>query len=143
MQTNMDRSYLFKQWLTTLIFAPFLPTIYDLFIHPTEGESFGLLDLYPVILIFSFVLSIPTLIVCYFVFSYLIQLKANAVLTKLTLITLTIIGITITLLTIGGNMAITLIYSFSLSSIITGTLIRIKSKIDAIKSINTALNSDN
>ena len=139
----MDRSYLFKHWLTTLIFAPFLPTVYDIFITPIGGESYGLLDLYPVVLIFSFVLSIPTIIVYYFVFSYLIKLKANPVFTKLILITLTIIGIAITLLAIDGTMAMTLLYSFSLSTILFGTLLRIKSKIGSIKNINTDLNKDN
>ena len=135
----MDRSYLFKHWLTTLIFAPFLPTVYDLLISPTEGESFGLLDLYPIILIFSFILSIPTLIVYYFMFSYLIKRQAKPVLTKLILIILTIIGISITLLIIGGSMTMTLIYSFSLSTIITGTLLKIKSKIDSIINISADL----
>jgi len=136
----MDRSYLFKHWLTTLIFSPFLPTVYDLLFNPVEGESLGLLDLYPIILIFSFVLSIPTLIVYYFVFSFLIMRQANPVSTKLILITVAIIGIAITFLTIGGSMEMTLISSFSLSTIITGVLIRIKSKTDSIKNINAVLN---
>ena len=129
---DMNRSYLFKHWLTTLIFAPFLPTFYDFLINPIEGESFGLLDLYPILLIFSFVLSIPTLVIYYFVFSFLIKRQANPILANLILITLTIIGIAITLLIIGGSMAVTLIYSFSLSTIITGILLRIESKIDSI-----------
>ena len=66
--------------------------------------------------------------------------QANPVSTKLILITVAIIGIAITFLTIGGSMEMTLISSFSLSTIITGVLIRIKSKTDSIKNINAVLN---
>ncbi len=132
----MNRNYIFTHWAATLLIAPFLPTLYDFFFNPIKGEIIGLLDVYPIILLFSFILSLPTLIIYYFVFLYLMKRNANPVLTKVILIVLTIVGIAITILIIGGSLAMTLIYSFSISAFLTGILIRISNKTNPLKMVS-------
>lgn len=137
----MTRAYLFKHWVMTLILAPFLPAIYELFFDPIKGQVIGLLKVYPVIFIFSLVFSIPTLIIYHFVFSYLIKRQTNPALTKTILIILTILGITITILLIGGSLSTTLIYSFSIAACMAGVVIRITKRSDTNKDFEAIVRS--
>jgi hypothetical protein len=129
----MKRNFILNHWLATLILAPFLPTVYDFFFTPIQGQIVGLLVVYPITFVFSLVLSIPTLIVYYFVFWYLSKRQTNPALTKIILISLTVIGIITTILIIGGSLSMMLIYSFSTSAIITGILIRITNRTERSK----------
>ena len=132
---TMNQNYLFKHWLSTLVLAPFLPSVYGLIFKPISGQIVGLLEVYPITLIFSFLFSLPTLLVCFFVLRLLIKRDINPVLTKFILIVLTVIGIATTIFIIGGSLSATLIFAYSLASIITGCIIRIKLKPENRKAI--------
>ena len=126
----MNVNYPFKHWLSTLLIAPFLPTLYELVFNPIKGQIVGLLEVYPIILSFSFFFSGPTFLFYYLTFSVLKKKQSNAELSKLILISLTVVGIVITLLLIGGSLSFTFILSYSLAATITGILFSIKNKSD-------------
>ena len=134
---TMNRNYSFKHWLTTLFFAPFLLTLYELLFNPIKGQMVGLLEVYPVTLVFSLFFSLPTFIIYYFVFLHLIKKHTNPALTKLILISFTVFGIVTTETLIGGSSSMTFIFSYSLSAIITGILLKIKIKADSTERLNT------
>lgn len=129
----MNQNYAIKHWLTTLLLAPFLPSVYELIFKPISGQVVGLLEVYPITLVFSFFFSLPTLFIYFFIFKKLIKQNVNPVLTKLILISLTVIGITTTILLIGGSLSLTLIFAFSLASIIAGCIFKIKKQTDSNK----------
>lgn len=129
----MNQSYILKHWLATLIVAPFLPSLYELIFGSIKGQIVGLLEVYPITIIFSVIFSIPTLVIYYFIFIFLIRNPINSFLVKSILISWTIVGIVITILMIGGSLSKTLIFSYSLAAIVTGTLFRITRKVDVPK----------
>ena len=133
----MNRNYLFKHWLTTLILAPFMAAFYEFLTNTTKGQINGLLEGYATIFIFSFFFSLPTFLIYYFVFSFLIKQNTNPSLTKVILISLTVIGIAATIFIIGGSMTRPLIYFFSISAVIAGILFRITNKMDTAKELKT------
>jgi hypothetical protein len=124
----MRRNYLLKHWLLTLVLAPFLPDVYMFIFKPASGQMTGLLEIYPLFLFFSLLYSLPTLLVYFIVFMLLIEQGTSPAFTKFILIALTVIGITMTILSIGGSLSSTLIFAYSLASVIAGCLLSIKSK---------------
>ena len=122
----MNQNYLLKHWLTTILLAPFLLSVYDWVIEPIPGKVIGLIEIYPVFLLFAFVLSLPTVIVYYFTFRLLMNRNANPVLTKIALITLTVVGTATTILIIGGSLSKTLAFAYSATAIVTGCTFKIK-----------------
>src|SRR5688500_17698464 len=99
----MRRNYLLKHWLLTLVLAPFLPDVYMFIFKPASGQMTGLLEIYPLFLFFSLLYSLPTLLVYFIVFMLLIEQGTSPAFTKFILIALTVIGITMTILSIGGS----------------------------------------
>lgn len=133
----MNRNYIIKHWIATLLLGPFLLCFYE-FVRNVGEESFlRTFELYPIIFIFSLACSIPTLTVCHLVFVYLIKKQANPKASKFTLISITIIGIAITILNIGGSMSMDMVLYYSIAAIITGMLLKINlgSRIKANKII--------
>lgn len=130
----MDQNYLIKHWLTTLILAPFLLWLYEIIFSPISGLVVGLFEVYPITFIFSFLFSLPTVIVYLLIFKLLIKQNINPALSKIILISLTVIGITSTILIIGGSLSWRLIFAFSLSSIIAGSIFKINTHPDTEKS---------
>jgi len=122
----MNQNYIFKHWLSTLVLAPFLPSVYELIFNPVSSQIVGLVEIYPVTLVFSFFFSLPTLLIYYFVFIFLQKKKTSLLLAKFILIALTIIGIIVTLLLFGGSLVPTLLFAYSLACILSGCLIKIK-----------------
>ncbi len=122
----MNKNYAIKHWLTTLLLAPFLPSVYELIFKPISGQVVGLLEVYPITLVFAFFFSLPTLVIYFLIFKMLIKQNVNPVLTKIILISLTVTGITTTILLIGGSLSLTLIFAFSLASIVAGCIFKIR-----------------
>ncbi len=124
----MKYTYLIGHWLTTLIFAPFLPTLYELLFGKIKGQVVSLLEVYPVSFLFSLVLSIPTLIIYYFIYKYLLEKNTEPTYIKLALIIWTVLGITTSFLLLGGQLKMNLIYSYSIVTIISGLMWKIDVK---------------
>ena len=114
-----------------------MAAFYEFLTNTTKGQINGLLEGYATIFIFSFFFSLPTFLIYYFVFSFLIKQNTNPSLTKVILISLTVIGIAATIFIIGGSMTRPLIYFFSISAVIAGILFRITNKMDTAKELKT------
>jgi hypothetical protein len=122
----MRRSFLIKHWLTTLILAPFLPSLYDLFFPSIKGQVISLLELYPVTVLMSLFFSLPTFALYYFLFVLLDRKNVSPLVAKILLISISMVGITITFLLIGGSYSIVSMIAYSVSVLISGLLYRLK-----------------
>ena len=81
--------------------------------------------MYDFMLVFSVLFSLPTLATYYIIFKAFERKKTNLVYAKLILIVWTIIGVTATIIFIGGSAAREIIIAYSASAIISGLLLRI------------------
>jgi hypothetical protein len=93
--------------------------IYMLFFGSARSGR-NLIEGYPIIVLYSLVFSLPTLIVYFFIYRHLLSNKINPNYSKIILTTLTVIGITITFLFLGGQMEMGLISSYSVTTITAG-----------------------
>ncbi|MBI3138637.1 MAG: hypothetical protein HYZ15_08645 [Sphingobacteriales bacterium] len=84
------------------------------------------IELFPLIIFVSLVYSVPLLLLHFTVLYLLNRFKADPLLTKLILVTVTIAGIYITMEYLTGIKIQAWTYSYSLAAVVTGLLIRIK-----------------
>jgi len=119
----MNYSYLIKHWLSTLIFAPFLWMIYVFFFENARAVR-QLFEIYPTIIIYSFVFSLPTLITYFFMYRYLISNNSNKYYAKSFLITWAVVGITLSYFVLFKHK-IGFLLSYSIATIISGLLCKI------------------
>lgn len=119
---NIDWSYLFKQWIFSLIIGPVISQIIAFIpvFHPSQAV--GLLEIFPVVFIVSLIFSAPTYIVYAFVYNYLAKKDFPILYSKVTLISIPVIGVFITTAFIGGTLWYFIAVSYSISSIICGLL---------------------
>ena len=122
----MNQDYLFKHWLATLVFAPFLTSAYTNILKIPNELIVDLLDIYPAALLFSIFFSLPTFLVYFLIFRLLIKHDMTPGATKVILIALTVLGISMTILTLVGSLSATLIFGYSMTSIISGCFFKIK-----------------
>ena len=122
----MNHNYLLKHWFVTLVLAPLLYCLYDLTYATGSDKVIGFIALYPIVIIFSFLFSLPTVLAYFLIFRMLTKQKRSPLFTKFILISVTVIGIAITLSLIGGYLSTTLGFAFSFTSIITGCLFKIQ-----------------
>jgi hypothetical protein len=113
----------------TLLMGPLLLSSTNLFSKPIQALAIGLRDMYDFMLVFSVLFSLPTLATYYIIFKLLKTKEISPVFSKLILILWTIIGLTTTMLIIGGSAANEIIIAYSASAIISGLLLRM----DALK----------
>ena len=102
---RMDYKFPIKNWLTTLVAAPVLGGLIDYFYKPVVPTFVGWLELYPNLVFFSLIISLPTLILYYIVFFILNWKNVSNTGLKLILIVVTAIGTIITFNIIGGLLA--------------------------------------
>jgi uncharacterized membrane-anchored protein len=123
---NINSGFLFKHWFFTLLLAPAISQIISFIALLHSKLMFGLLEMYPIVLIISFVFSIPTYILYGFVYYYLANKSSSVLIAKSILIVLTIIGIYITLAIIDGTIALEIALSYSIASVLTGLLFKLE-----------------
>lgn len=122
----MKRDFVLKHWLATLFLAPFFLELYELAFGKVKGQVISLFEIHPVTFLFSLLFSLPALILCHFVFTLLMKKQVGPGFTKLLLISLTVSSIVVTVLVLGGTLSTTLIFAYSISAIVSGALLRIK-----------------
>jgi len=119
----MDREYALKHWTFTLLIAPVFVLLY---FHLTQG--YGPLDssaigFYLMILLFSVILSLPTM-VCYCgIYYFLNRRKLGPQTVRPILVIVAMLGISITFLLLGGALTTVMIGSYSLAAVIAGFLL--------------------
>lgn len=121
----MNWSYLFKHWFGTLFITPL---ICDLSYYCTSNTNriFGLVEMFPYTLLFSFFFSIPTYVVYGCLFYFLIKNNATETTSKIILVATATIGITITYLFLFNSRELLIYLGYITASVITGTIFKIK-----------------
>ena len=125
---NINFGYLFKHWIFTLIIGPiisqiiaFLPVFYP-------SQAVGLLEMFPIVFIASFIFSIPTYIVYALVYYYFSTKDLSILYSKTILNVIPVIGFFITTAFIVGLLWNFIAVSYSISSIITGLIFNLDFK---------------
>jgi len=122
----MKRAYYINHWVLTLLIGPFILTFLDFLSAPIQDLTISLRDIYAVTLVLSALLSIPTLATSYFIFRILDKRQIKPAFAKFILILWAIIGLTTTMILIGGAATNEIIFSYSISIIVVGLLLKIK-----------------
>lgn len=125
---NIKWNYLFKHWFSTLLIAPFISQIIMYITILNSNKIVGLLEVYPIALIFSLAFSIPTYILYSFLYRILGQINTKEKYAKIILIAFAVCGIFITAMIIKGSMMKDVIWSYSISSIISGFIFKLNFK---------------
>jgi len=119
MKEQIEWSYLFKHWFSTLLIAPFLSDLF-FYINPVDNKFGGLINGYFIVFIMSFILSLPTYIIYAAVFYHLKKKQFRAIYSKKILIAISTTGVFITFMLSfpGGYLHTSLTYM--LVSLVTG-----------------------
>ena len=122
----MRRTYLIGHWVLTLIIAPFMSQAIDYFYGTNPHQVVGLLEVYPITLLFSIAFSLPTFLIYLTCFYFLSKQDINFIVAKLILIVISVLGIFITQTIIKGSMSNDIIIAYSVTSIIVGLVLKLK-----------------
>ena len=126
----MKRAYVIGHWILTLLLAPITSQAIQYIWGTNPHQVVGLLEVYPITLLFSIAFSIPTFLVYLTCFYFLAKYDFNLAMSKVILIAISVLGIYITQTTINGTMSQDIIIAYSVTAIIVGLILRLrKSKI--------------
>jgi hypothetical protein len=126
----MNWSYLFRHWFLTLIIGPIISQIMMFFFNENSHQIVGLLEIYPISLIFGLLFSTPTYILYGILYHFLGSNHIKSNYAKVILITFSISGVIITTSIIKGYMMQDIAIAYSIASFITGFLIKLNFKND-------------
>ena len=121
----MNFSYLLKHWFATLTLAPIISEVINLLFIPNSNKILGLLEVYPITIIFGFIFSIPTYIIYYLAYYLLARKNVNIKTSKLILITLAVIGIIVSFSITFNNREPEITIAYVFTSIITGLFFKL------------------
>ena len=123
---NIHWKYLLYHWASTLLIAPFLVQLLMYISKANAHQIVGLIEVYPITLIFSLVLSSPTYLI-YAIVDYLcVKHELPKKNTKAILISVALIGIIITFFTISKTRDIEITIGYFLTSLISGMILKLK-----------------
>ena len=123
----MNWSYLFKHWFGTLIMSPIIAQIIDLLMNK-NNQILNFYESFPLFLLFGLFFSTPTYLLYSILFYYLNYKNIKNVFAKIILISFALLGIIITFWLISGTLIYNGILIYCISSIITGTIFKIKNE---------------
>jgi hypothetical protein len=123
----MRKIYLLEHWVLTLLLAPFTLMAIESVFGSNPNEVVGLLEIYPITLLFSIAFSLPTFLIYLTCFYFLSTYNVKWKIAKLVLITVPVVGIPITLTILGGSMTPEFIIPYCVTTIIVGLLLNLKS----------------
>ena len=123
----MSRTYLIGHWVLTLLLAPFTSQIIEYIVGKSPHQIVGLLEVYPITLLFGIIFSLPTFLIYLTSFYYLSKHNLNFAISKLILIAISVLGVFITQTIIKGSMSKDIIISYSITTIIVGLMLKLKS----------------
>ena len=122
----MRRTYIIAHWALTLLIAPFISQAIDFIFGTNPHQVVGLLEVYPITLLFSIAFSIPTFLIYLTCFYFLSKQDVNSIVSKFILIAVSVLGIFITQTIIKGSMSQDIIIAYSVTAFIVGLLLRLK-----------------
>ena len=109
----MRRIYIIVHWALTLLIAPFISQAIDYIFGTNPHQVVGLLEVYPITLLFSIAFSIPTFLIYLTCFYFLSKQEVNSIVSKFILIAVSVLGIFITQTIIKGSMSQDIIIAYS------------------------------
>ncbi|MDX1937105.1 MAG: hypothetical protein SFU21_08300, partial [Flavihumibacter sp.] len=112
--------FVLKYWMLTLITAPLFFLLIINSLPAFRGFVLFDFEFYPLILIFSILLSIPTLLIIWLAFIALSYTQLSQLYIKLITVAFTLAGINITLLLISGSIAPELMAAYSITAVLVG-----------------------
>ena len=122
----MRRTYMFTHWALTLLIAPFTSQAIEYIFGTNPHQVVGLLEVYPITLLFSIAFSIPTFLIYLTCFYFLSKQDINFAVSKFILIAVSVLGIFITQTIIKGSMSQDIIIAYSVTAIIVGLVLKLK-----------------
>jgi len=127
----MANRHLIKLWFLTLLIAPFVYGIYN-YIVDVERQIVALFEVLPIILLFSFAFSLPTLLIAFLTNKLITNKKRSIRNQKILNILIAAVGLTCTLLIIKGSLIPTLIGTYIISLLISAITLEIYAEIKHI-----------
>lgn len=123
----MNWSYLFKHWFGTLFLAPF---IFELFciILESSNKIVGLVEVYPITIIFSLIFSVPTYILYGILYFFLAKKEIAINHSKTVLILFTSISILVTFYIVFNARELYASFAYAITSIVTGIFFKLNFK---------------
>jgi hypothetical protein len=122
----MKRAYVILHWVLTILLAPLISQTINYIWGTTPHQVVGLLEVYPITLLFSMVFSLPTFLIYLTCFHFLARGDVNLVISKLILITVSVLGIIITQKIIKGSMSQDIVIAYSITAILVGLVLKLK-----------------
>lgn len=124
----MKWNYAFFHWLLTLLLAPLTSQLLHYLFIKNSHQIVGLVEVYPITLIFSFIFSLPTLCFYILIFNYLQKINISINQKKLALVVYTMTGITLTMLFIRGSMTFDITAAYTTTTFAVGMILPLKPK---------------
>lgn len=121
----MNWSYLFKHWIGTIFISPIVLELFCIFSEKSNSVV-GLVEVYPITIIFSLIFSTPTHVIYGSLYYFLGKKHINLKLSKFILILFYAIGIIISFALIFGIDEVELISAYLFTSIFIGLLFKLK-----------------
>lgn len=122
----MRRAYVIGHWVLTLLLAPFTSQAMQYIRGTNPHQVVGLLEVYPITLLFSIAFSLPTFLVYLTCFYFLSKQDINLSIAKVILISVSVLGIYITQTIIKGSMSQDIIIAYSATAVIVGLILRLR-----------------
>jgi hypothetical protein len=123
----MRRAYVILHWVLTLLVAPFTSQAILYIWGTNPHQVVGLLEVYPITLIFSILFSLPTFIVYLISFYYLSKRHATLTTSKIILVGISVLGVFITMTIIYGNRNNDITIAYCLTALVIGLVLKLKS----------------
>jgi hypothetical protein len=121
----MNWSYLIKHWIGTIFISPFVFELFCIF-NRNLKSVIGLVEVYPITIIFSLIFSTPTHVLYGFLYYFLGKKNINLKFSKLILILFYALGIIISFALIFGIDEVELISAYLSTSIFIGLVFKLK-----------------
>jgi hypothetical protein len=128
----MSIKYLIRLWILTILIAPFVYGGYELY-SEVPGQVASILEVFPVIILFSIFFSLPTLILTFFMIKSNKHFGSKSLTLKLVIWSVLIIGIIVTLQLIGGSLIPTLTISYTAAVSISVLILELRNKLYTTK----------
>ena len=123
---NIHWKYIFSHWISTLLIAPF---IVQLLMHLTRNNAqhvVGLVEVYPITLIFSLIFSFPTYLILTITDYLCLKKEFTEKRIKTILIVIALSGIVMTFFSIYKIRDLEMMVGYFLTSLTTGIILKLK-----------------
>jgi hypothetical protein len=123
---NIHWKYLIYHGFSTLMIAPFVVQLFMYLTLNNAHQIVGLVEVYPITLIFSLIFSFPTYLILLITDFLCLKKEFTDKQIKIILIVVTLIGIVITFYIIFKMRDLEVMFGYFLTSLATGLMIKLK-----------------